>query len=86
MVPRDLEMRLAVNARPKPLRDGASVLALEPTGYVKARAGTNAFTCMVSRRGGNFYPDCFDEEGTHTIPPAYADAATSRSGMKGAAQ
>ena len=37
MVPRDLEMRLAVNALPKPLRDGASVLVLEPTGYIKAR-------------------------------------------------
>src|SRR5262249_28845758 len=45
MVPRDLEMRLAVNALPRPLRDGASVLVLEPTGYVKAPAGTNAFTC-----------------------------------------
>lgn len=84
MVSRDLEMRLAVDALPKPLRGGASVLVLEPTGYVKARAGTNAFTCMVSRRGGNFYPVCFDEEGTHTILRAYADDAVLR--LKGATE
>jgi hypothetical protein len=83
-LPRDLEMRLAVNALPKPLRDGASVLVLESGGYVKARPGTNPFTCIVSRRGGNFYPVCFDEEGTRTILPAYVDDAVLR--MKGTSE
>lgn len=78
MLPKDLELRLAVNALPKDLRDGASVLVLESSGYVKARTGTNPFTCMVSRRGGNFYPVCFDEEGTRTILPAFADDAVMR--------
>jgi hypothetical protein len=78
MLHADLELRLAVNALPKDLRDGASVLVLEPAGYVKARTGTNPFTCMVSRRGGNFYPVCFDEEGTRTILPAFADDALLR--------
>jgi hypothetical protein len=75
-------MRLAVNALPKDLRDGASVLVLESGGYIKTRTGTNPFTCMVSRRGGNFYPVCFDEEGTRTILPSFAADAVLR--LKGA--
>ena len=82
-LPRDLEMRLAVNALPKPLRDQATVLVMEPSGYVEARHGANAFTCIVSRRGGNFYPVCFDREGTNTILPAFEDDAVLR--LKGAA-
>src|ERR1700693_6406386 len=75
LLPHDLEIRLAVNALPTELRDGAAVLMLESTGYVKVRQGTNPFTCVVSRRGGNFYPVCFDEEGARTILPAFADDA-----------
>lgn len=82
LLPRDLEMRLAVNALPKTLRDNASVMVLEPGGYVLAKTGSNAFTCIVSRRGGNFYPVCFDAEGTRTILPAFADDAVLR--LKGA--
>jgi hypothetical protein len=81
-LPRDLEFRLAVNALPKDLRAGATVLVMESAGYVEARHGTNPFTCMVSRRGGNFYPVCFDEEGARTILPAFADDAVLR--LKGA--
>jgi hypothetical protein len=51
---------------------------------VKVRSGTNPFTCIVSRRGGNFYPVCFDEEGTRTILPAFADDAVFR--MKGSSE
>ena len=82
MIPRDLELRLAVNALPKDLRGAASVLVLEKDGYAKALTGTNPFTCMVSRRGGNFYPVCFDEEGARTILPAFADDVVLR--LKGA--
>lgn len=81
-LPRDLEMRLAVNALPKNLRAGATVLALDSSGYVEARHGSNPFTCIVSRRGGNFYPVCFDQEGARTILPAFADDAVLR--LKGA--
>jgi len=49
---------------------------------VKAHQVTNPFTCFVSRRGGNFYPVCFDEEGARTILPAYVDDAVLR--LKGA--
>jgi hypothetical protein len=78
-LPRDLEVRLAENALPKELRAGATVLVMEAEGYVKVRQGTNPFTCLVSRRGGNFYPVCFDEEGTRTILPEFADDAVLRS-------
>jgi hypothetical protein len=81
-LPRDLEIRLAVNALPKELRAGATVLVMEPAGYVEARRGSNPFTCIVSRRGGNFYPVCFDAEGSRTILPAFADDAVLR--LKGA--
>src|SRR5580700_7501301 len=81
-LPRDLEIRLAVNALPKQLRAGATVLVMESAGYVEARHGTNPFTCIVSRRGGNFYPVCFDEEGSRTILSAFADDAVLR--LKGA--
>lgn len=82
MLPPDLEMRLAVNALPKPLQAGATILVLGQAGYVKARKGSNPFTCVVSRRAGNFYPVCFDEEGAKTILPAFADDAVMR--LKGA--
>ncbi len=78
IIPRDLELRLAVNALPSPLREGATIRVMEPDGYTEARRGTNAFTCIVSRRGGNFYPVCFDQEGAHTILPAYEDDAIMR--------
>jgi hypothetical protein len=84
LLPRDLEIRLAVNALPKELRDGSAVLVLESNGYVKVRSGTNPFTCIVSRRGGNFYPVCFDEEGARTILPSFADDAVFR--LKGSTE
>jgi hypothetical protein len=84
LLPRDTEMRFAVNALPKALRDGASIRVLEASAYVKARQGSNPFTCMVSRRSGNFYPVCFDEEGARTIMPCYEDDALMRlKGMTG---
>jgi hypothetical protein len=84
MLPKELEIRLALSALPKRLREGASVRVLESTGYVRANAGTNAFTCIVSRRGGsgNLFPLCFDEEGTHSILPVYLDDALLQ--LKGA--
>jgi hypothetical protein len=78
MLPRDLEIELALNAAPPHLRDGASVLVLDTTGYVKAREGTNAFTCVVSRRGGDVFPVCWDAEGAKSLLPIDLDAAKAR--------
>src|SRR6185436_9394349 len=66
------------NAAPKHLRDGATVLVLEAAGYVKAREGTNAFTCVVSRRGGDVFPVCWDAEGARSLLPVDLDAARLR--------
>jgi hypothetical protein len=77
-LPRDLEIELALNAAPKHLRDGAAVLVLDAAGYVKARDGSNAFTCLVSRRGGDVFPVCWDGEGVKSLLPIDLDAAKAR--------
>ena len=76
--PRELEMELALNAAPPHLRDGASVLVFERSGYVKARVGRNGFTCIVSRRGGDVFPVCWDPEGANTLVRIETEAATLR--------
>lgn len=76
--PRELEMELALNAAPPHLRDGASVLVFERAGYVKVRDGRNGFTCIVSRRGGDVFPVCWDPEGTNTLVRIETEAATLR--------
>lgn len=76
--PRELEMELALNAAPPHLREGASVFVFERSGYVKARDGRNGFTCIVSRRGGDVFPVCWDAEGTNTLVRIETEAATLR--------
>src|SRR5438105_2220989 len=67
--PREVEIELALSAAPPHLRDGAAVWVLEPRGYVKARDGRNAFSCIVSRRGGDLFPVCWDAEGARALMP-----------------
>lgn len=78
VLPRELEIELALNAAPKHLRDGASVLVLDRTGFVLARSGANAFTCLVSRRGGDVFPVCWDAEGVGSLLRVELDAAKLR--------
>ena len=78
VLPRDLEIELALNAAPKHLRERAAVLVLDAGGYVKAREGSNAFTCLVSRRGGDVFPVCWDVEGVKSLLPIDLDAAKAR--------
>lgn len=81
-LPQELEVRWAVSALPASLRDQAGIRIFSGGHYVEYRKAANPFTCIVSRRAGNLYPVCFDEEGTRTILPAYEDDATMRqSGM-----
>src|SRR2546428_13419569 len=47
LLPRALEVELALSAAPTHLRDGATVWVLEMSGYAIARKGSNAFTCVV---------------------------------------
>jgi hypothetical protein len=78
LLSRELETELALSAAPKHLRADATVLALEPTGFATAKRGTNAFTCLVSRRGGDFFPVCWDAEGTRSLLPIDFDDAQLR--------
>lgn len=78
LLPRDLEIELARSAAPPHLRDAATVLVLESTGFVTASRGTNAFTCVVSRRGGDLFPVCWDAEGARSLLPVDVDEAQLR--------
>lgn len=78
LLPRDLEVELALSALPKHLHDGATVLVLEANGFVEAKKGTNAFTCEVTRRNGDIFPVCWDAQGTKVLLPVDLDAAKLR--------
>ncbi|HYT67226.1 MAG TPA: hypothetical protein VEL51_12450, partial [Vicinamibacterales bacterium] len=53
LLPRALEIELALSAAPKHLREDATVWILDKSGYAIARKGANAFSCVVSRRAGD---------------------------------
>jgi len=75
---RDLEIEFALNALPKQLRESATVLVLEPTGWMKAKEGTNAFTCLVTRQAGDVVPICWDREGAKSVMSVAMDDSTMR--------
>lgn len=83
---RALEVELALSAAPKHLRDEATVWTLEQTGYTVARKGRNAFTCVVSRRGGDLFPVCWDAEGTRSLLPLNVEDARLRLAGKSGAE
>lgn len=78
LLPRALEIELALSAAPTHLRDQATVWTLEQSGYAVARRGTNAFACIVSRRAGDLFPVCWDAEGTRSLLPVDVDDARMR--------
>ena len=85
LLPRALEIELALSAAPKHLRDDATVWALDKSGYAIAKKGGNAFTCVVSRRAGDLFPVCWDAEGTRSLLPLdFEDARLRLSGKSGA--
>ena len=85
LLPRALEIDLALSAAPKHLRDDATVWILDKSGYAIARKGGNAFACVVSRRAGDLFPVCWDAEGTRSLLPLDVDDAQLRlSGKSGA--
>lgn len=88
-MPPDLETKFALSALPLDLREGASVLLLDPAkGYFLSRAGKNGFTCIVMRtewmwpqmpfRDDIFVPICYDKEGSKKMLPVWLDVATLR--------
>jgi hypothetical protein len=75
---------LALSAAPKHLRGEATVWTLEKTGYSVAKKGTNAFSCIVSRRAGDLFPVCWDAEGARSLLPLdFADAQMRSAGKSG---
>ena len=78
LLPPALEIELALSAAPKHLRGSATVWTLEKSGYVMTRQGTNAFSCVVSRRAGDLFPVCWDAEGTRSLLPVDFDDARMR--------
>jgi len=84
LLPRSLEIELALSAAPKHLRENASVWLLESSGYTLAKRGTNPFTCIVSRRAGDLFPVCWDAEGARSLLPIdFDDALLRLSGKSG---
>jgi hypothetical protein len=84
LLPRALEIELALSAAPKHLRDEATVWVLDKSGYAIARKGGNAFACVVSRRAGDLFPVCWDAEGTRSLLSLdFEDARLRLSGKSG---
>jgi hypothetical protein len=78
LLDRDLETQLALSAAPSHLRADAAVWVLDQNGFTLAKKGTNAFSCIVARRGGDLFPVCWDAEGTASLMPVDLDDATLR--------
>src|SRR5258707_8073089 len=56
LLPRDLEIQLALSALPPHLRDNATVYVLNPEkGFEVARKGTNGFHALVARTGDDTF-------------------------------
>lgn len=63
---RNGEITMALNAAPKELRNGAGVYIFGATGFVRVRASTNGFNCLVERGRFVIGPVCYDAEGSRT--------------------
>ena len=88
-MPESLEVRYALSAAPPHLRDGATILLLDPAkGYILNRKGTNGVSCIVVRsdwqwpdrpfRDDIVWPVCYDAEGSKTLLQDYIHAAELR--------
>jgi hypothetical protein len=78
LLPAELEAAWALSAAPPHLREGAAVYSMTASGYVQTRPGSNAFTCLVNRRGGDLFPVCWDAEGTRTLMAVDIDVSRRR--------
>ena len=67
-IPRDQQIELALSAAPSQISGKATIYVLESKGYVKARTGTNGFTCLVEQQYADqtVEPLCYDAEGSAT--------------------
>lgn len=66
-IPAEQQIQLALSAAPPEISQHATVYVLGSKGYVKARTGTNGFTCLVERQfPETVEPLCYDAEGSAT--------------------
>jgi len=91
----DHEILIARDAAPPPLRAGASVFVLGPTGYTDLVHGTNGFSCFIERPTKNdAWPMCGNREAGEALLPVeqyrlrlraagVSDAAISDSILRG---
>ncbi|MGD8307701.1 MAG: hypothetical protein PVF17_13670 [Ignavibacteria bacterium] len=87
ILPRDLEVELALSSAPSHLQDEATVYVLGENGYELAIQGSNGWTCFVVRGPGIGPPSwddmiagwCYDEEGMKTMGLVTFDRAKYRS-------
>lgn len=68
------EVELALSAGPEDLRAEATVYVFGDGGYLRVKAGSNGFSCLVNRDGfqtgdQTLRPTCWDAEGSATILP-----------------
>jgi hypothetical protein len=83
LMPSDREIVLAMSAGPAHVAARATIYVLEATGYVKAREGTNGFTCLVVRdTPSDIAPVCHDPEGSRTVVPRLLAEARLRADGK----
>ena len=71
---RNDEIAIALSAAPPAIAAHATVYVLDRTTYVKARGGSNGFTCLVLRTHPRTHPDekgpvCYDPEGSRDVAP-----------------
>lgn len=79
----DREIALAMSAGPAHVAAKATIYVLETTGYVRAREGTNGFTCLVVRdTPSDLAPVCHDPEGSRTVVPRLLAEAKLRADGK----
>ncbi len=74
-MPRQTQIELAQSAAPKSVSGKATIYVLTKTGYEKARAGSNGFSCLIERNivgtTGTIEPQCYDAIGSATtLQPA----------------
>jgi|SRR5579863_392645 len=78
-MPRERQIRLAESAAPAEVSTHATIYILTDKGYVRAREGTNGFTCVATRTYFDLSanasgttevsPKCYDAEGSRTLLP-----------------
>lgn len=70
LLPEEHEITLALSAAPAHIASTAAVYVLRRGGFVKAREGSNGYSCLVERdHPHSIAPICYDAEASRSILP-----------------